>query len=104
MIKQTEFLVIGTGLAGLATALELADHLASGRIKTEADGKVTVLAKKKAQQNNTRWAQGGIAAVTADEDSFQYHIQDTLYAGAGLCHEDTVKLVVEEGPGRIQAL
>lgn len=93
MLIKTDFLVIGSGLAGLAFALKMADH-----------GSVTILSKTECYKTNTRWAQGGIAAVSAEEDSFEKHVQDTLKAGAGLCRIDVVKNVVEQAPDRIQDL
>jgi L-aspartate oxidase len=90
MIKKTDFLVIGSGIAGLSYALKMA-----------AFGKVTIVTKKKIQKSNTALAQGGVAAVFSDLDSFDLHIQDTLDAGDGLCTEEVVKMVVENGPKRI---
>ncbi len=94
MKKETcDFLVIGSGLAGLVYALKVADH-----------GHVVVLSKTAAPATNTSMAQGGIAAVMSPEDSFESHIRDTLAAGAGLCHEDVVRTVVEDAPARIDDL
>lgn len=93
MTTKTDYLVIGTGLAGLAFALKMAKH-----------GNVTILSKTKSDQTNTNWAQGGIAAVLDESDSFDKHIQDTLTAGGGLCREDIVKNVIEQAPERIQDL
>ncbi len=91
---QTDFLVLGSGIAGLTYALEVADT-----------GSVTLVTKKECAESNTNYAQGGIASVwNTSEDSFGAHIQDTLTAGAGLCHEDIVKIVVEEGPARVRRL
>ena len=104
MLKETEYLIIGTGLAGLASALELGDALIEKWGTSQPQKRVTVLAKKEAGLTNTSWAQGGIAAVTATEDSFDSHIKDTLYAGAGLCNLKAVETVVEEAPARIAAL
>lgn len=89
----TDFLVIGSGVAGLFYALRAAAH-----------GKVLVVTKRSKEQSNTRWAQGGIAGVFSDDDSFEKHVQDTLVAGDGLCHEEIVRMVVEEGPARIREL
>jgi L-aspartate oxidase len=92
-IEKTDFLVIGSGIAGLVYALKVA-----------ALGKVTVLCKNMPTESSTRYAQGGIASVSSPLDSFQSHIQDTLDAGAGLCHEEIVELLVREGPIRVQEL
>jgi L-aspartate oxidase len=90
---ESDFLVIGSGIAGLTVALKLADH-----------GSVTVLAKREAIESNTRYAQGGIASVFDPDDSFDQHIQDTENAGAGLCHADAVRMIVERGPVLINEL
>ncbi len=89
----SDFLVIGTGLAGLSYALKVAPY-----------GTVNVITKKDIMETSTRQAQGGIAAVLSPDDSFESHIQDTLAAGDGLCHRDTVELVVRQGPERIWEL
>jgi L-aspartate oxidase len=88
-----DYLVIGSGLAGLAFALKVADQ-----------AHVIILSKTKLSGTNTSMAQGGIAAVWSKEDSFESHIKDTLIAGAGLCHEDTVRYVVNTAPDRINDL
>jgi len=88
-----DFLVIGSGIAGLYYALRVAEH-----------GSVGIVTKKRAADSATNWAQGGIAAVQATDDSFESHTRDTLEAGAGLCHEDVVRRVVERGPRMIDAL
>jgi len=88
-----DFLVIGSGIAGLFYTLRVAEH-----------GRVAVVTKKHAADSATNWAQGGIAAVLASDDSFESHVRDTLVAGAGLCHEDVVRRVVERGPRMIEAL
>jgi L-aspartate oxidase len=93
MFERCDFLVIGSGLAGLSYALKMADH-----------GQVIILSKTSAPQTNTAWAQGGIAAVMSADDSFENHIRDTLNAGAGLCRESVVRNVVETAPERIQDL
>ena len=90
---KTDFLVIGSGLAGLSFA-----------IKASRLGSVAVITKKNATESSTNYAQGGIAAVTDTDDSFELHIGDTLRAGAGLCREDVVRFVVREGPERIAEL
>ncbi len=83
----TDYLVIGSGIAGLSFAL-----------KAAKSHKVLVLTKAQTSDTNTSWAQGGIAAVTASEDNFANHIQDTLVAGDGLCEEAVVKMVIENAP------
>ncbi len=90
---KTDFLVIGSGIAGLSFA-----------IKAAALGTVAVVTKKETVESNTNYAQGGVAAVVDPHDSFASHVQDTIVAGAGLCREDVVQFVVEEGPERIQDL
>jgi L-aspartate oxidase len=92
-VKEYDFVVIGSGIAGLSFALKAAKH-----------GSVAVITKRKGADTNTAWAQGGIACVTSDEDSFELHVRDTLEAGAGLCHERVVHTIVTEGPARIQEL
>lgn len=91
--ERVDFLVIGGGVAGLTYALEVADK-----------GSVAVLFKKDLAQSSTAWAQGGIAAVTNETDSFDFHIRDTLGAGDGLCNEEIVSLVVKEGPECVERL
>ena len=91
--RAFDFLVIGSGLAGMHYALRIADA-----------GEVAIITKRGASDSATDWAQGGIAAVQSPEDSFDAHVQDTLDAGAGLCHQETVKFVVERGPDAIDAL
>ena len=88
-----DFLVLGSGIAGLTFALDAATL-----------GTVAVITKKDRAESNTNWAQGGIAGVMAPDDSFDLHIEDTLIAGAGLCHEDAVTVLVHEGPDRIREL
>ena len=90
---DTDFLVIGSGIAGLSFALQAAQS-----------GSVTVVTKKERSESNTNYAQGGIASVLAPDDSFDSHVQDTLTAGDGLCHEDVVRFVVEGGPEQIHRL
>ncbi len=89
----TDTLVIGTGVGGLRTALEASEH-----------GDVIVVAKDALDFSNTAWAQGGIAAVFGADDSSVLHVEDTLVAGAGLCSDETVRTVVEEGPAEIDRL
>jgi L-aspartate oxidase len=93
MIQKTDFLVIGSGIAGLSFALKAARH-----------GHVTIITKKNIQQSNTALAQGGVAAVFGKQDSFDLHLADTLKAGDGLCDPDVVKMVVENGPERVREL
>jgi L-aspartate oxidase len=91
--RESDFLVIGSGIAGLSFALRAAEH-----------GSVTVVTKKGTTESATNYAQGGIAAVLAPEDSFEEHVRDTLIAGAGLCNEAAVRFVVENGPDAVQSL
>ncbi|MFC1837744.1 L-aspartate oxidase, partial [Thermodesulfobacteriota bacterium] len=93
MAYSTDFLVIGTGISGLSFA-----------IKAAKLGTVTIVTKKATVDTATNLAQGGIAAVLSDEDSFELHIYDTLRSGAGLCKEEVVRMVVENGPDRVQEL
>jgi L-aspartate oxidase len=92
-MKQFDFLVLGSGIAGLSFALKVAPH-----------GRVAIVTKKDRAESNTNYAQGGIAAVTSKEDSFEFHVRDTLEAGAGLCKENIVRTIIEEGPARIAEL
>ena len=85
---ETDFVVIGAGVAGLRAAIELASA-----------GRVVVLAKREVTDSNTQWAQGGIAAALSDEDEISLHLQDTLNAGDGLCNPEAAKVLVEEAPG-----
>ncbi|HSS21278.1 MAG TPA: L-aspartate oxidase [Pyrinomonadaceae bacterium] len=91
--KNFDFLVIGSGMAGLTFAL-----------KTAKLGTVAIITKKQKAESNTNYAQGGIAAVMADDDSFDLHVSDTLNAGAGLCKEDVVRTIVGEGPALVREL
>ena len=94
---QTDFLVIGSGIAGLTYALKVAQEC--------PEKKVTVLTKAQSDETNTKYAQGGIAAVMdLDHDSFSKHIEDTLIAGDGLCNKQIVEIVVKEGVERINEL
>ena len=93
LMKNFDFLVLGSGIAGLSYALKVAPL-----------GRVAIVTKKSSAESNTNYAQGGIAAVTSKEDSVESHVRDTLAAGAGLCHEDVVRAIVEQGPARIAEL
>jgi len=93
-MQQTDFLVIGSGIAGLTYALKIAERF--------PDKKVLVLTKAAADETNTKYAQGGIAVVNdLENDSYEKHIDDTLIAGDGLCNENVVEIVVKEGPERV---
>jgi len=91
--RTTDFLVIGSGIAGLGFALRAARHAS-----------VVVITKKEAAESSTNYAQGGIATVWSGQDSFESHIEDTLRAGAGLCHPEVVDMVVRDAPARIREL
>ena len=94
---QTDFLVVGSGIAGLSYALKVAQH--------HPDKKILVITKTQADETNTKYAQGGIAGVTdLEHDSYEKHIHDTLIAGDGLCNPKTVEIVVKEGPDRINEI
>lgn len=94
---QTDFLVIGSGIAGLTYALKVA--------KQFPDKKVLVMTKATADETNTKYAQGGIAVVNdLENDSFEKHIEDTLISGDGLCNEKVVEIVVKEGPERVKEI
>ncbi|MFA5781075.1 MAG: L-aspartate oxidase [Bacteroidales bacterium] len=93
MRYKVDFLVIGSGIAGLTYALKVAPY-----------GKVIVVTKRSAEESNTRYAQGGIAAVMYTPDSYEKHIQDTIIAGAGLCDEKIVRITITESTERIQEL
>src|SRR5712692_986033 len=88
-----DFVVLGSGIAGIFFALKVAHR-----------GRVAIITKKDRAESNTNYAQGGIAAVTSKEDSFEMHVRDTLEAGAGLCKEEVVRTIVQEGPARIAEL
>lgn len=92
-VVETDVIVIGSGIAGLYTA-----------IMASATQNVLLITKKSLLESNTRYAQGGIAAVTAEDDSPAYHRQDTLLAGAGLCSSAAVDVLVNEGPVGVQEL
>ncbi|TZF85776.1 L-aspartate oxidase (plasmid) [Pedobacter sp. BS3] len=92
-MKHVDFLVVGSGIAGLSFALKAAKH-----------GKVLIVTKANADESNTKYAQGGVAVVVDKEDSFDKHMEDTLIAGDGLCDKHVVEIVVTEGPERIQEI
>jgi L-aspartate oxidase len=93
VIIDVDVLVLGTGIAGLSFALRASEY-----------GNVALVTKKSDTESNTNYAQGGIAAVFDPNDSFESHIRDTLVAGAFLCHEDAVEILVKEGPERVKEL
>ena len=96
-MQKTDFLVIGSGIAGLTYALKVANRF--------PEKKVLVLTKAAADETNTKYAQGGIAVVNdMKHDSFEKHIEDTLVAGDGLCNEEVVEIVIKEGPDRVNEL
>lgn len=96
-MQQYDFLVIGSGVAGLTFAIKAAQRF--------PEGKVAIITKAGESESNTKYAQGGIAVVWDElTDSFEQHVQDTLRAGDGLCNEDVVRLVVTEGPERLAEL
>lgn len=92
-MRYVDFLVVGSGIAGLSFALKAAKH-----------GKVLIVTKANEDESNTKYAQGGVAVVVDKEDSFDKHIKDTLIAGDGLCDKEVVEIVVKEGPERIQEI
>ncbi len=93
MKKHVDFLVIGSGIAGLSFALKVADY-----------GKVCIVTKSKAEESSTKYAQGGIAAVMYTPDTYQKHIQDTLIAGDGLSDEKIVRITITESTERVKEL
>ncbi|HEX6333988.1 MAG TPA: FAD-binding protein, partial [Flavisolibacter sp.] len=94
---QTDFLVIGSGIAGLTYALKVAQHFPKRQ--------VTIITKASPEETNTKYAQGGIAVVNdLENDSFEKHIEDTLVAGDGLCNREVVEIVVKEGPARVDEI
>src|SRR6201996_7416835 len=92
-MKPFDYIVLGSGIAGLTFALKVAPR-----------GRVAIITKKNRAESNTNYAQGGIAAVTSKEDSVEMHVRDTLEAGAGLCNEKVVRAIIQEGPERIAEL
>jgi len=93
MAERTDFLVIGSGVAGMWFALHAAKL-----------GKVTIVTKAAREESNSRYAQGGIAVVWGEDDDYESHVRDTLIAGAGLCRREAVEQTVREGPARIRDL
>jgi len=93
MLIEVDFLVLGTGIAGLSYALKVSRY-----------GRVALVTKKSDTESNTNYAQGGIASVLSDDDSYDLHTYDTLRSGAGLCRTDAVALLVKEGPERVREL
>ena len=92
-VIECDYLVVGSGMAGLSAARKLAPH-----------GKVIVVTKRQRWESNTNYAQGGIACVTLENDSFEMHVADTIDAGAGLCDEDVVRKIVSAAPARMDEL
>jgi len=92
-VVDTDFLIIGSGISGLYSALILSDF-----------GRVMLITKEEVTDANTSYAQGGIAGVLAASDTFESHIKDTLAAGAGLCDTEAVRILVTEGPQHIRKL
>jgi len=92
-VQETDFIVVGAGIAGMRAAIELCAY-----------GRVLCLAKLELSESNTQYAQGGIAVALSDEDEICLHLQDTLVAGDGLCNPDAARILVEEGPMRIEEL
>lgn len=93
MNKKTDFLIIGSGIAGLSYALKVAQY-----------GSVCMITKANEDESNTKYAQGGIAAVMYQPDSYEKHVQDTLIAGDGMCNEEVVRMVITESTQRINEL
>src|SRR3974390_964905 len=91
--QETDFIVVGAGIAGRRASVELAPA-----------GRVLCLAKREVTESNTQYAQGGIAAALSDDDEVGLHLEDTLKAGDGLCNEAAARVLVEEGPARIEEL
>lgn len=91
--QETDFVILGSGIAGVRAAIDLARH-----------GRVLVLSKGPLFESNTQYAQGGIAVAIGEDDEVSLHLHDTLQAGDGLCREEAVKILVEEGPERIREL
>ncbi len=92
-VRRTDYIVIGSGVAGLRAAIELAPF-----------GRVLVVTKDKPSESSTEYAQGGVAVALSDDDEVSFHYRDTLKAGDGLCRSEAVRTLVEEGPDRITEL
>src|ERR1700686_4822957 len=92
-INQVDFVIIGSGVAGLSLSLKLAEH-----------GSVAIVTKRRATDSNTAWAQGGGACVIRVEDSFCLHIEDTPWAGDGLGGQEAVRTIINEGPAAVRDL
>ena len=90
---KTDFLIVGSGIAGLSLAIKLSEF-----------GKVVIVTKKQKAESNTNYAQGGIASVLAEDDNYDYHIKDTMGCGGGLCSQAAVEKIVKEGPQSINDL
>lgn len=97
---KTDFLIIGSGIAGLSYAYKIAEHYGNRKEKVN----ITIITKENEDESNTKYAQGGIASVTKKVDSFKNHINDTLIAGDGLCDKSVVEMVVKSAPERIEEL
>ena len=91
--SRADIVVVGSGVAGLTTALQ-----------ARQSGTVLLVTKAHLDDGSTRWAQGGIAAALGDEDTPEQHLRDTLVAGAGLCDEEAVRVLVTEGPAAVRRL
>ena len=94
MSLETDFIVIGSGIAGLRAAIEIA----------QTGAHVTVLTKDRTDESNTEYAQGGVAVALSEDDEVALHEEDTIQAGAGLCDERAVRVLVEDGRRYIQEL
>lgn len=92
-MKEFDYIVVGSGIAGLTFAIKAAEH-----------GRVALITKKARAESNTNYAQGGVACVTSEEDSFDLHVRDTLEAGDGLCDPEVVRSIISDGPERIGEL
>src|SRR5437762_13172187 len=93
LIHQTDYIVVGSGIAGLRAAIDLAET-----------SRVTIFTKAQITESNSMYAQGGIAAAIGQNDNIEDHYADTMAAGAGLCDDNAVHVLVEDGPGEIDRL